>query len=282
MKIAALTMIYNEPVWAPIWARHYAAELGPAHCYIIDHGTDDNSTATLPPSLNIERIPRTPLDETWRAAFISNRAEHLLRTYDAVIHTDADELLVADPAAFPNLTTMIAATAAPVLTAIGLDLQHRPALEPGLDLTKPIAEQRQWLRFAASMCKPAIIRRPVRWSPGFHSADAPLVFGHAALLHMRYADLNLALTRLHRTRNQAFATPDTDTHQRTTDAEFTQMVQTIATLPTVTGPLAPLVAPWLQKVTASRRSREQDLYKLDLTLAGDTLWDGHPLLRQIR
>ena len=280
MRIAALTMAYNEPVWAPIWARHYAAQFGPEHCYLLDHGTDDGSLDAMPP-IRIEFLPRTPLDETWRAATIARRAEALLQTYDAVLHTDTDELAVADPARFPDLPTLIEATRIPVLTAIGVDVQHCPHDEPALDLASPLGPQRRWLRFAAAMCKPALIRRPVTWCPGFHSCDAPLEFGHLYLLHMRYADLGLALQRLHRTRSQAMAHPDALPHQRVPDQDFAAMVHAIATLPRIEGPLPPLLAPWLQRLTASRMAREHELYKLDLSLSGDALWDGRPLLAAI-
>ena len=282
MKIAAVTMVYNEPVWAQVWARHYAGEIGAAHCIIIDHGTDDGSLDHLPAGVGVERVERAPLDEAWRAAYVSARVGRLLQTYDAVIHTDADELLVADPEVFPTLRALIEATQVPVLTAIGLDVQHRPGEEPALDLERPIAAQRRWVRFAASMCKPAVVRRAVTWSPGFHSADAPLVFDSAFLLHMRYADLGLALKRLDRTRNQSFASLEHDAHQRVSDEAFTGMVMTIGSLPTVSGPLGPLMAPWLARLTASRVPREHDLYKVDLGLAGTELWDGVGLLRQIR
>ena len=36
MRVAALTMAYNEPVWAKVWARHYAGQLGAEHCTILD------------------------------------------------------------------------------------------------------------------------------------------------------------------------------------------------------------------------------------------------------
>jgi len=48
MRVAALTMAYNEPVWAGVWARHYAGQLGAEHCTILDHGSDDGSADNLP------------------------------------------------------------------------------------------------------------------------------------------------------------------------------------------------------------------------------------------
>ena len=47
MRVAALTMMHNETVWAPVWARHYAREVGAENCLVLDHGSTDGSTDGL-------------------------------------------------------------------------------------------------------------------------------------------------------------------------------------------------------------------------------------------
>ena len=101
MRVAALTMMYNEPVWASVWARHYAREVGAENCFVLDHGSTDGSTAGL--GVGVERLSRSTLDEDARAALISDRVAGLLRRYDAVVHSDADELLVAEPGRFADV-----------------------------------------------------------------------------------------------------------------------------------------------------------------------------------
>jgi len=282
MRVAALTMSYNEPVWAPVWARHYAAELGPEHCILLDHGSDDGSADGLP--VQVRRLSRSPADEAWRVAVISGEVRSLLRHYDAVIHTDVDELLVADPAHHAGLRAFATAVTDPVVTAIGLDLQHIPGEEPPLDPARPIGAQRQWVRFSAALCKPALVRRTPEWAPGFHCCDAPLILNRLYLVHLCYADLNAGLQRLARTRTQAVVDPMGFEHQRVTDADFTAMMRAIAALPRLEGPLDPFVpplAPWLDRLRASRTTREMQLYKLDLSISGDALWRLPPELRAL-
>ncbi len=279
MRVAALTMSYNEPVWAGAWARHYARELGAEHCLLLDHGSDDGSAEGLP--VRVRRLPRTALDEAWRAAVIAEEVRALLRHYDAVIHTDVDELLVADPAHYAGLLDFADAVPEPVVTAVGLDLHHLPEEEPALDPLLPIGAQRQWVRFSAAMCKPVLVRRAVEWAPGFHCCDAPLVLDRLFLLHMRYADLDAGLRRLRRTRALAVAGPASE-HQRVPDGAFAGMMRAIAGLPRRDAPIDPWAAPlscWLDRLRASRAFREQDLYKLDLGLAGDALWRLPPEVR---
>ena len=273
MRVAAVTMSYNEPVWARAWARHYARELGAEHCVLLDHGSDDGSAEGLP--VRVRRLPRTALDEEWRAAVVADEVRTLLRHYDAVIHTDVDELLVADPLHYEGLLDFADAVPEPVVTAVGLDLHHLPGEEPALDPALPIGAQREWVRFSASMCKPVLVRRAVEWAPGFHCCDAPLVLDRLFLLHLRYADLDAGLRRLARTRALALAGPVALEHQRVPDAEFAGMMRAIAGLPRREAVLDPWAAPlsgWLDRLRASRAFREQELYKLDLGLAGDALW----------
>ena len=264
MRVAALTMMYNEPVWARVWARYYARQVGAAHCFVLDHGSDDGSLERL--GVRVERMARSALDEDARAAVVSDRARALLRHYDAVVHSDADELVVADPERFGNLVAF-AAQAGLVTTTLGLDLQHLPGEEGALDPARPLGEQRRWARFSSAMCKPVLVRTPVRWSAGFHTCDAAPVFGGLYLVHLRYADLVLGLRRLARTRGQVFATEATNLHQRVGDGEFEGMVQAIATLPRADGELDALAEPLLARVQAGWRQRGELL-----GLAGDELW----------
>ena len=268
MRLAALTMAYNEPVWAGVWARFYSRQVGAANCFLLDHGSDDGSTDGL--GIHVEPLARSALDENARAATVSAVVAELLRAYDAVVHSDVDELVLADPTRYRDLLAFADAVPDLVVTAAGLDVQHLPGEEPPLDVQRPIGEQRQWVRFSGAMCKPAFVRRPVRWMPGFHRCDAEMVPGGLYLLHLRYADLRLGLERLGRTRSQSFSSPETNLHQRVSDDEFAEMIGAIAQLPQESVPFAVEQAPlatWLARVKAAQEGGEPWL-----TLAGDRLW----------
>ena len=272
-RVAALTMAYNEPFFVPLWVRHYARQVGPDHCFLIDHGSDDGSTHGLP--VHVLRRPRTVRDEDARVETVSAVVRDLLRRYDAVVHSDIDELLLADPARFATLAEY--AVAAPeVTTALGLDLHHLPGEEPAFDPARPLGAQRRWVRFAAAMCKPALLRRPVAWSPGFHSSDAPLVLDRLFLFHLRYVDLGAGLARLAATRAMAVKEPAAHVHQRVPDAAFASLLDAVAILPRLEPAAldvnAPPLAAWADRLRRSRAAREHERYKLDLSLSGDELW----------
>lgn len=274
-RIAAVTMAYNEPDFAGLWAAHYGAEVGARNCFIIDHGSDDGSLEGLG-GVNVVAIPRSPQDDTRRARFVSTFCASLLVWYDVVVHVDIDEILVADPARYPSLAHYAAADPRPVISAIGLDLVHVPAIERPLSRALPVSRQRRWLRFSSAMCKPAMIRQPVDWAPGFHSVDAAPEFGELYLFHLRYADLGRGLVRLAKTRAQPWQEAAAGAHQRMTDADWEAMLRSMAGLDRRdAGALRPgeaPLAPWLERVRESAAGREGQTYRIDLHISGDELW----------
>ena len=276
--LAVVTMVYNEAALLPVWLRHFAAEVGAANCFVLDHGSDDGSTAEAAlRGASALRIPRSPQDDDRRCRFVADLCAGLLNWYEAVVYTDVDELLLADPAAWPSLAAL-ASSLDPdaVVTATGFDVIHVPGEEPALDWNRPVTLQRGWLRTSSAMCKPVMIRRRVAWAPGFHCIDDAPRFGPLFLFHLRYADLPSGLLRLDRTRRQPWVTPEAGSHQRMTDGDWENMLRGMAGLPKRDGatllPDDPMLAAWQDQVTRSAAGREHALYRIDLHLSGDSLW----------
>lgn len=274
--LAIVTMVYNETDNLPIWCRHYVAQVGAPSCYVIDHGSDDGSTEKLG-TINCIRIPRSPQDDEKRTYAIGQLCASLLAWYDSVIYVDADELLVADPHAYPSLVAFAEANTAPVVTAIGLDVIHRPNHEKALDFSSPVSFQRHHVRFSSAMCKPVLIRQPVTWAPGFHccaeappNLDSPLF-----LFHTRYADLPSGVARLQRTRNQPWSTPEAGQHQRLANTDWENMLHGMAELPiadTDLTPHDPRLTALRNAFMESTVTRAHERYRLDLHISGHELW----------
>ncbi|MDG6093781.1 glycosyltransferase family 2 protein [Acetobacter sp. AN02] len=274
--LAVVTMVYNEPEFLPVWRRHYGRQAGEAQCYVVDHGSTDGSTWLLG-GMNRVRIPRSPQDDTRRTDFLSEFCGSLLQWYDAVIYVDVDELLVADPLRFPDLISYARAMEpGSVSTAAGFDVIHNPDSELPIDWGRPVSLQRRFLRFTSSMCKPVLIRRPVRWAPGFHCIDAVPSFDDLRLFHLRYADLDSGLERLARTRVQPWAYQEAGQHQRMPDRDWEGMLRSMSGLPVQEGGSLeardPLLREWTDKVIASSLLRAGELYRFDLHISGDHLW----------
>jgi hypothetical protein len=276
-----MTMAYNESALLPIWARHYARQVGADHCYVVDHGSTE--AYRLPAGVNTLRIPRSPHDDERRARFISELATSLLQYYDWVVHVDVDELILADPHQFSDLTTFCAASTLDTVSAIGFDVQHVPAMEAPLDLESPLGQQRQWVRFTSAMCKPVLTRQPIAWSPGFHCSNQPLSFAPLYLFHLHWADRDLGLRRLKKTRDMAWAKGDFGAHQRVADRDWSDLFDAMAALPR-TDPVAfdPATAPiydWLKRTVESGIGREHETYTFDLHVNAGELWSIPPHFR---
>ena len=280
-RIAAVTMVYNEPDFLPLWRRHYARLVGAEHCHVIDHGSDDGSTAALG-AVNRLRLPRSPQDDVRRARFISRFCAGLLEWYDWVIYTDVDELLIPDPRLYPDLASFCAGARAEVIYAIGLNLHHLPE-EPPLDFSRPLGPQRRWVRFSGAMCKPALIRRAVNWAPGFHGADAEVTFAPLYLIHLRWSDRDLGLRRLTKTRAMPWADAAAAPWQRAPDHAFEALFSVFASMPRVEvvdfSLAAPPIAEALAALRATGQGRADTPYPFDLDFNIDALW---PLPARLR
>jgi hypothetical protein len=221
-------MVYNEPDFLPVWAAHYRAAVGAPHCYVFDHGSDDGSVDACGP-YQVAKLPRSPLDEVWRADLVSRFCAALLEEYDAVAYADVDELLVADPRRFRGLVDLGASAEADVLTAFGTNVLH-VAGEAPLNLARPVSAQRHWTRPFSSLCKPVLARRPVQWVPGFHYADAASAFGGLYLFHIAYAD-NEITARRQAKRQSVARSEGHGVHHATAPDEMVRLMSACAALP---------------------------------------------------
>ncbi|MDR3522916.1 MAG: glycosyltransferase family 2 protein [Acetobacteraceae bacterium] len=274
VSVAAVTMVYNDPVYLKIWLEYYSRQLGAKNLYVVDHGSNDGSTDHLG-AVNVIRLPRSPQDDPKRAAFLSSFCSSLLAYHDCVLHGDVDEILVADPRVAATLPAYCAGVTAPVQTAIGLNVLHRLGHETPYTPERRVLAQRPWVFRSSSMCKPALIRRPVRWSPGFHSADTPVYFGDLYLFHLRWFDLDTALRRLAKTRSMPWAHEDAGDHQRVSDAEMVEQFEGFGRLGLDTRDFDPPQRPlcdFLYLVTQSQHGRENEIYRISLDIWPDSLW----------
>lgn len=199
MRIAAITMVFNERQFLPIWLNHYGPQLGYENLFVIDDGTSDGST-------NDDRIvnpvykKRAPFDEDARALVVSYFHESLLRFYDVVIYTDVDELIAIDPATRLSLSEYLANKDFQYKALVGMNVLHRASKEEDIDLQIPLFQQRSFIQFDPEYCKPLISRIPMRWRPGFHAASFPdfdrNLDPNLYLFHLRAMDINFARQRI--------------------------------------------------------------------------------------
>jgi len=195
VKNAAVTFVYNESFNLPIWVRYFGGQFGTKNLFVVDLGTNDGSTDDLG-DVNKIAVPREEFDEYAKTNFINCLQQGLLNYYDTVIYTDADELVVPDPALFPDLRTYLDQKEFDYASCVGLNIIHMINLEEPLELGKPILPQRRFAKFLSATCKPCVSRVAMNWAPGFHCSDKPPQIDPALFMfHTKWMDYNLAMQR---------------------------------------------------------------------------------------
>jgi hypothetical protein len=151
-------------------------------------------------------VPREEFDEYAKTNFINCLQQGLLNYYDAVIYTDADELVVPDPALYPDLNVYLEKNPRDYASCVGLNIIHILTLEDPLDIAQPIMQQRRYARFLSATCKPSVSRVPMNWAPGFHCSEKPpQIDPDLFLFHTKWMDFNLSMQRQKISREAAYS-----------------------------------------------------------------------------
>jgi hypothetical protein len=192
-RIAALTVVRDEAVMLPRWIGYYGAQLGNENLVVVDDRSTDGSTDDLPCRV----IPHDGFPEgrfeTARMRLVSRIASRLLHDHDAVIFTDADEFLLADPDRYDGLRDFVAEHPdLPVAAGLGLNVVHHLDHEGPLDPDRPVLGQRRYAKFVGKLCKPSLKRVDARWAKASHGIRAPYEPDRGLLMaHLKFADLDL-------------------------------------------------------------------------------------------
>ena len=171
-KICAITMARNDEFFLAKWLEYYGSLLGKENLYVFLDGTDQ----PIPPNAgeatvtHCERIPgQVVAAEKRRLTHLSNAAAELLKTYDLVIGTDADEFLILDPKIKKTLPEYLSEIKCnPSVSGLGLDVGQKMDEETVIDGTKPFLSQRSYALVSSRYTKPVVVSKPVQWGAGFH------------------------------------------------------------------------------------------------------------------
>ncbi len=194
-KICALTMVRNDEFYLRKWVAYYGEQLGKENLYVYLDGKDQEIPDWCDgvSVIAVDKIPGQVVEaEKGRLDFLSETAADLLKRYDLVIGTDADEFLIVDPELGMSLVEYLSKTDINVsISGLGVDVGQHTGEESDISSDLPFLEQRHYARLSTRYTKPCVIAEPVRWGRGFHR-----VKGHnfhigkgLYLFHFGYFDL---------------------------------------------------------------------------------------------
>lgn len=201
MVTAVVTMVYDDPELLRIWVNYYSKYTDRQNLFVVTHGHQPY----VPEGCTIVPVHRRPayanMDvDRWH--FVSEFCSSLTHMFDTVIYNDVDEILAVDPKIASNpLDYIDTVSDEKVLSAFALEIMHRWTEEHDLDFTRPILNQRKYVRSNFAYCKPCVVRRPVVWVPDghgiMHQPQLNLI-DHLYLFHLKWVDRQFHIDRYER------------------------------------------------------------------------------------
>ena len=194
-RICAVTMVRNDDFYLRKWTAYYGKEIGEENLYIFLDGKDQPIPDWCPKAhiMACDKIGGQVVEaEKGRLGLLSDKAAELLKEYDFVIGTDADEFIIVDPKLNMSLAEYISTHKVhSSMSALGVDVGQHTGEEGDIREDEPFLSQRHYARLSTRYTKPSILASPVRWGSGFHR-----IKGHnfhiakdLYLFHFGYFDL---------------------------------------------------------------------------------------------
>jgi len=197
MRIAAVTVVYNESIFLEKWLEYYSSFVDTIH--IINHQSTDGSIekARKKFDFSLGSMEGVHYDvgvgqETTN--HIKKSVEDLSKSHDFVISPDVDEFIF--PGKYKSLREYIKKLKTDVATCTGYDVVHTKG-EKHIDWNKPLLEQRKhWIK-KPLLCKTIITKTVLDWIPGRHyTFDAKREHPDIEEYLLRIADPDLILAHL--------------------------------------------------------------------------------------
>jgi hypothetical protein len=208
--LALFTIVQDETHFLTKWLEHHAHAFDPENIYILNHGTGDEaaedtlSTAHSAMGFNVIRVNHQySYDHFWLRDIVQNFQHFLMQSYDGVVYTSPDQLLLPkDPAV--DLSTYLnkvaeEGTRACVYTQ-GYEVVHDDdGTEEEMQWDYPIGSQRKWWTPCEVYSRPAVSFIKLSYLTGLYDAHnttrTDMAERDLLLLNLHKADIGSCLDR---------------------------------------------------------------------------------------
>lgn len=196
---AVFTIAQNESAFLPVWLRYYRRHFDPTDIYVLDHDSSDGSVEAISDQCNVLHVHRDKtFDHVWLKSTVEDFFSFLLRSYPAVLFTDVDEIVAADPTRYPDLGAYIDALEAPAACCTGYNVVQYPDEGP-LSFDAPLLQQRRYWHLSPEWYSKRLLGRiPLSWNVGLHqeyNAPTALPDPDLRLIHLHRVDYDYCLSR---------------------------------------------------------------------------------------
>jgi hypothetical protein len=195
-KCCVFTIVKNERIFLPIWLKYYSKSFAPEDIYVLDHESTDGSVEACQKQYGFQVITLRweYYDDLWRRQVACRHQLEFLRSYEYVLYSDADEVIIPDPRKYRALKDYISKVKRDRVCCTGYFLLHLKEEERDLDLTQPILGQRRYWYNDATYDKPLLLKEPLEWEDGFHPSSNQAIYRDPDLwlLHLHKMDFDLS------------------------------------------------------------------------------------------
>lgn len=170
-KCAIFVMVKDENLFLPIWLKYYSKFFSGEDIYVFDHRTTDDSIIKCQEQYKFNVIPLSypySFDHEWFKVVAYNTQKKLLKSYEYVVFTDVDEIIIPDRKKYNGLDDYINKMTDDSIQCLGYDLIHMENDEDDYDPDKSVLSQRKYWYHTFWYNKTLISKRPLDWEIGFH------------------------------------------------------------------------------------------------------------------
>ena len=157
MKIAAFTIARNEDVFLPVWFKYYKKHIPEKDIFIYDN----DSINPVPENIATKIHSEYTFDHRWLRQTAFKIMSYLLMFYDYVLCTDADEILIADPRKYKNITDYVQKNPNEIMYSTGYEIVGNKKDTP-INFSENLFNQRkEWVKLK-NFYKPVLSSVPIR------------------------------------------------------------------------------------------------------------------------
>lgn len=205
---AVFTIVREENFYLPKWHRYYSQNVPECDVYVVNHVPKNSETKDTCCDFlaNSDSTVYVEDEEYFSTKWIRDTAQKyqrlLLQSYEAVIFTDVDEIIVPSAdSGFADLADFMRDFLLSKQTnwrVTAYSLIHFPDKhEPKFDFAKNIFEQRMYWYRDDYYDKPLVSKKPLNWVYGFHRANNmnPTPHPGLVLIHLHQFDFDWYMQR---------------------------------------------------------------------------------------
>lgn len=192
-KCAIFVMVQDEKIFLPIWLKYYSQYFNSEDIYVFDHRTTDGSVAECQNifKFNVIKLDYPySFDHEWFKFVANNTQKKLLESYEYVIFTDIDEILLPNKDKYTGLDDYINKIKDDYVQCLGYDLIHIEKEEPNFKVSKSVLSQRKYWYHTSWYNKILISKHTLDWAIGFHEVKniKSIVDEDLLLIHLHKFD----------------------------------------------------------------------------------------------